>query len=146
MQPHTFRLSFPFRRHQADRVLNDLFMDAGVQLYDQKPVTKSAPVDVLEHEHHFEVQAYLPGFDKSQITVTVKDHELTISANKVKEDTTENQPKWVHREINSEAFSRVIDLPENVEPTKIEAKYENGVLTVTLPKRAETQPQTVTIG
>ena len=101
------------------------------------------PVDLYQDKDAFTVRAELPGFRKEDISVEVADgiltvtgHQKTASDKKGKENATTIQERRV---------SRAIALPENLVLDKIQATYENGVLTVTLPKREEVKPKQIAI-
>lgn len=96
----------------------------------------TAAVDVVEWGGEFLVLADLPGFEKQDIDLRVTDHTLHIDAeHKAEEEFGEED--FLHRERARTDVSRTIPLPEDVEEGEVSATYENGVLTVTLPKAAE---------
>lgn len=96
-------------------------------------------LDILNNEDHFEVQMDLPGIAAENINVEVKDEVLTIAA-KVNTDETREADNYTYRERYTGSYQRSLRLPENVDAQNIEAKFENGVLTVQLPKLPEAQP------
>jgi HSP20 family protein len=94
------------------------------------------PVDVYEDKDNAYVRAELPGVERDAIKVEVTDGILTLTANR--------KAQGADGEVES-AFSRSLGIPENVQGDKASASYENGVLTVTLPKREETKPRRITV-
>ena len=102
------------------------------------------PVDVQENEQEIVVRAELPGLKKEQIAITVDDGVLTLSGDRAfaHEDRRE---QFVRVERAYGAFSRSFTLPTTVDSERIGAQLVDGVLTVTLPKRAEAQPRKIKV-
>ena len=102
-------------------------------------------VDVKDNGDNYVIDAELPGYTKEEINVDVKDDILTISAEKKAESNEEDKEKgYIRRERYYGSVSRSFNISE-VEATGIGAKYENGVLSLTLPKKKEQIPQTTKI-
>lgn len=95
-------------------------------------------VDIAEGEKAYEVTAELPGMDEKNIEVKVVDGGLTIKGEK-KDEREEKKKDYYLSERSYGSFDRYFRLPESVDADKIEASFKNGVLTVTLPKKAEAQ-------
>ncbi len=97
----------------------------------------SIPLDAYEEGDNLVVRASLPGVNPEDIEVTVEDRILTISGStKVDEsqDESQDQDGYLLRERRTGSFSRTVRLPETVDATKGDPHYENGILTITLPK------------
>jgi HSP20 family protein len=93
------------------------------------------PVDVADAGDEFVVVADLPGYDRDDVQVQLTDATtLSLSARRETE-TVEEADRYVSRERTSQSVSRSVGLPEPVVETEASASYENGVLTVTLPKQ-----------
>ena len=90
--------------------------------------------DVIDQGDNYLLQAELPGFDKSDINIDLKDNLLTISASHKDEKNEENENKYIRRERYYSSYSRSFRV-NNVEPGDIDASYNNGVLEVKFPKR-----------
>jgi len=98
----------------------------------------SPSVDVREDEKEVAIKAELPGMDEKDIEVTLADEALTIRGEKKEEQEKEDKGKgYWHRETSYGSFLRVIPLPEGLDTEKIDARFKNGVLTVTLPRLKE---------
>jgi HSP20 family protein len=95
-------------------------------------------VDVVESEKAYEVTAELPGMDEKNIEVKVADGNLTIKGEK-QEEKEEKKKDYYLQERHFGSFERSFGVPDSVDPDKIEAVFKKGVLTVTLPKKAEAQ-------
>ena len=93
--------------------------------------------DVREGEKSWELDVELPGFRKENISATLKDGYLTISAEKAVEETQEAEMKGQggRRERWSGALSRAFYVGEGVTEEDVKAKYENGVLSISIPKK-----------
>jgi HSP20 family protein len=99
-------------------------------------VPTAPAVDIAEGEKAYEVTAELPGMDEKNIEVKVVDGGLTIKGEK-KDEREEKKKDYYLSERSYGSFERYFRLPESVDADKIEASFKNGVLTVTLPKKAE---------
>jgi HSP20 family protein len=129
----------PFARVPSRSLLGDLVGDAAAS-----GRTFAPPVDINENEDAFVVTAELPGTKAEDVQVEVHDGVLTLRGEKRSERTTEKEhARYVERCFGS--FSRAFRLPENADPDKVEAGYGDGVLTLTIGKRAEAKPRTVEI-
>ena len=104
-------------------------------LGDQFDITAgSVPTDIVDDGDSFVVRADLPGYDSEDIDVQlVERRELTISAEH-SEDHEVSDGTFVQRERRQQSASRTVHLPVAVEESDTAASYEDGVLTVTLPK------------
>lgn len=90
-------------------------------------------VDAIETEKQFELHVALPGFKKEDIKLDFEEGKLIISGER-KFDTENKDNKYHFIETNYGAFKRSFFLPENILESGIEAAYENGILTVVVPK------------
>lgn len=92
-----------------------------------------AQVDAVETEKDFQLHVALPGFKKENIALNFEEGKLTISGER-KFDTENKENKYHFVETNYGRFSRTFYLPENILETGIEAQFENGILSVVIPK------------
>lgn len=135
----------PSKRHQEVPRLFKEMEDMVRHLWDDFPEERSMPeltmewaprLNLAETETAIEVKAELPGLDKKDIDISLEGDTLIIKGEKHQEK--EEKDKRFHRiERTYGSFYRTVRLPTEVMPDKIEAAYENGVLTVTLPKTEE---------
>ncbi|MFN4242885.1 MAG: Hsp20/alpha crystallin family protein [Tepidisphaerales bacterium] len=102
-------------------------------------------VDVREDGDRIIVEAELPGFTKDQIDVTLENSVLTISADRNEERSEQNAGDYLVRERRFTRFQRSFTLPPTVDESSVNAKLENGVLTVTLNKRPEAKPRKISV-
>ena len=100
--------------------------------------TAAPAVDVAESEKAYEITAELPGMDEKNIEVKLVNGNLTIKGEK-QEEKEEKKKDYYLSERRFGSFERSFGVPHSVDPSKIEASFKKGVLTVTLPKKAEAQ-------
>lgn len=110
----------------------------------------SAPhVDVKETKDAYVMDMDLPGLSEKDVDISLKDRVLSISS--VKEAKKEEKKKeddgteYLIKERRSHCFARRFTLPEDIDETKVEANFKNGVLTINIPRRPETQPRQILI-
>jgi HSP20 family molecular chaperone IbpA len=129
---------------EMDNFFNDGFFGTGCRTPRQTRELDSSMglmrTDVIEKEDAYQLEAELPGFNKEDIKVDLKNDTLTISAvhNENKEEKDENG-KYIRRERRNSSYQRSFHV-EGLKPEDIIAQYKNGVLTVNLPKK-EVIPQ-----
>jgi len=101
--------------------------------------TISSPsVNIVENEANYTMQLAAPGLEKSDFTINIENDFLVISAEKKTEkEETGNAGKFTRREFNYSSFKRSFQLDDNINREGIAAAYENGVLSITLPKKEE---------
>lgn len=107
--------------------------------WGREPAWPTAPaVDFTDTEKAYEVTAELPGIDEKNIEVKVANGVLTIKGEK-QEEKEEKKKNYYLQERSYGSFERAFQVPDGVDADKIEANFKKGVLTVTLPKKAEAQ-------
>jgi len=110
----------------VDRFFNDSVARSGGSRFVPK-------VDIVETTEAYEVHLAAPGLSKNDFKIEVNDNLLTVSGER--KFSTEKKDKNYHSvETNYGAFSRSFTLPENSDASKINAKYNNGILELTIPK------------
>lgn len=98
-------------------------------------------VNIKENDDNYEVEVAAPGMSKDDFNITLDGNMLTISSEKTNE--SESNDKYSRREFSYQSFQRSIQLPKDVvDEEKIKAKYEDGVLRLTIPKREEAKQKT----
>lgn len=95
----------------------------------------NVPVNIIDKSDVFEVHVYALGFDKENIAVSVSDDLLYVNGTRTLAEGED--PNFVRQEYPIKSFERVIQLNDKVDVAAISARQENGVLIVTLPKKAE---------
>jgi HSP20 family protein len=105
-----------------------------------------APVNISETKDAYKLDFSVPGRAKEDFNVSIDRNLLTVSYEKKQEEKEENE-KRIRREYSFESFKRSFTLDEKIDADKISAKYENGILSLELPKKEEVKinPKTVEI-
>ena len=111
-------------------ILNDLPAFAG-QAYNGFP-----PVNIVETADAWHLELNAPGRNKEDFKVNVDNDLLTVSYDK-KEDVKAEGVKTIRREFSAQSFKRSFNLDSQVDASNVQAKYENGLLKLLLPKKAE---------
>jgi HSP20 family protein len=111
-----------------------------------RPVINSTtlPVDITEREGNLFVKAAVPGVDPGDLQITIENNVLSISGETRHQSETENE-KIYRREVSYGTFSRSIRLPEKLELDQIEATFNNGMVTVRIPRQAEVKPKVLKV-
>lgn len=136
-------------QRNIDRMFDDFFNEFGnfgLSRFDgDRSFGAFMPtVDVSETDTEIKVMAELPGLDEKDIDVSLAHNILTISGEKKAEK--EQKGENYHRiERSYGSFSRSVTLPGEVDANKVDAKFKNGVLTITLPKTAQAQAKRITV-
>ncbi len=103
-----------------------------------KNAAREMKTDVHEHEDHYEVDIDLPGFKKEDITLELENGYLTITAAKgLDKDETTKKGKVIRQERYAGAMQRSFYVGEDLTTEEVKAKFENGVLKLTVPKKEE---------
>ena len=118
--------------------LGRLFETALTGLGAATASSASFPVDLFEDKERTYVRAELPGVNREDINVEVADGTLTITA-------ARKTPAVAGEAEQSRTLSRSVSVSDEVQTDQVTAAYENGVLTVTLPKREEAKPKKITV-
>ncbi len=122
----------------------DSFMNKFMDEEDNRDIQRSMPMDIIEHDDKFILEASLPGFKKSDISIAVEDNELIIEA-KHEEKKEDKRGNYCRCEIFRGNYRRVLSLSDNVSKDKIDAKYEEGILSVVIPKQTPKPAQKITV-
>ena len=101
---------------------------------DKYWLSEVPPVNVVEKDGEYDIELAVPGMNKDDFHVSCDNGLLTIKAEK-EEKKEEKDKNYTRREYNYSSFSRSFNLPESVKSDELKAKYENGVLKLTVPKK-----------
>ena len=123
-----------------DRFLNNELMDWGHSNFSSTNTSLPA-VNVKETADDFVIELAAPGMEKNDFKINFKNNVISISSEK-ENNNEEKNGNYTRREFSYQSFQRSFTVPENaILSDKIEAKYNNGILQVSLPKREEVKPQ-----
>jgi HSP20 family protein len=123
-----------------DDFFNRDFFDWGLSNYSDTN-TSIPKVNVKETKDNFEVEVAAPGMNKNDFKIQLDGNMLSISSEKSNQREEKNKDeKYSRREFSYQSFQRSFTLPKDVvDADKIEAKYENGLLHLVIPKKEETK-------
>jgi len=127
-------------RNWMDRFFEDPLFD----LQSPWETTSDLALDVSETEVEYLVKASLPGIDPDDLDISITNNMLTIRGEKKAEEEREAEQYHI-RERRYGRFARTISLPSAIDEDAIEANYENGVLTLHMPKSEEAKPRRIEI-
>lgn len=126
-----------------DRLFEDFYSPRWRKEVDQ---TLSPSVDVKESKVAYALKFDLPGVGKDQVKIDLHDNTLTVSGERREERKEDDKEKKTHlAEVFYGSFSRTFTFPEAVDAERAEAKFENGVLALTIPKKETTMRRQITI-
>jgi HSP20 family protein len=119
-----------------DGILNEIFKDlpANFGKASREDVFGFPPVNIVELENSYQLELVVPGLEKTDFEIKLDGNLLIISSNK-KEDSKAEHAKVVRKEFSIKSFKRSFTLDEKIEASAIDAKYENGILKLNLPKK-----------
>lgn len=121
----------------VDRFFSPGLLDVENKFWDLDIAKAIPPVNVSETEKEFKLELAAPGLTRKDFKVEADNGTLTISSEK-EEEKKEEKKNYKRREYSYSGFSRSFTLPENVLADKIDAKYEDGILRLMIPKKEVT--------
>jgi len=131
-------------RHFLSNFFGDRFRD----FFNEEELTKThqfyPSIDVAETDKDFKMKAELPGMDKGDLKLEVRDGLLILKGERKREDKVEKNG-YYHKEMLYGSFERSFRLPEHADAEKITADLKKGVLDITIPKTEKTEPKKVEI-
>ncbi len=140
--PTVFRFNSPERVWPDSGLLSTFFEDFPFGRAFDRGVVPA--VDVLEKDGNLILKAELPGLNDKEIALKIEGNLLTLSGEK-KLESEDKRDNYHRIERSFGSFSRSFTLPETADREKISADYKNGVLTITVPLKAEAKPREVPI-
>lgn len=143
MLPTLWRKSGSLFGSATDDIFERLFY-GGPVFSGETDVTWTPRVDVTDKEKGIQLDVELPGINKKDIKVEVKDNVLHISGERKKEKKEENA-EYSRIERHYGKYERTFGLPDTVDSGNVEAKYKDGILTVTLNKLEKALPKEIAI-
>ena len=131
-------------RNHINRFFEDVFYPMGRGESDQGLWSWNPVADTNDKDDRFVITAELPGVDKKDIVIDVKDGVLTLKGERTY-DNEVTDDKYYRKERAYGKFERSFALPVNVDADKIKAEYKDGVLEIEIPKPEEHKPKKITI-
>ena|SRR5437868_3453725 len=131
---NNFNSLFPSNtRSELPNFFNDVFNQL---IREDEKVTWMPAVNVIERENDYKIDLAVPGLDKKDFNIEVENNVLVVSGER-KEEKIEEKDKVTTREFHYGSFKRSFTLPETADAEKINATYNNGVLSVSIAKKEE---------
>ena len=133
-----------------DQIFDSMFYDTPAI----KSTYRSFPVDITEEGDQYLVTAELPGFNDSDVDITLNDNLLVITASKIKEaektdkqkeTVSEEKSKYLLKERSSGQYKRTFSLPKDVNREAIKATLKEGILNLSIDKKPEAKPLSIKI-
>jgi HSP20 family protein len=132
-------------RDMMGRLMENAFISPD-QWYDEYSVRLPA-IDMSENDHDYVVRAELPGWKPENIEIMAEGDTVILRGElEEHEKQGDGNTRWHHREMRRTSFERTITLPSSAQAEKATADFENGVLTLRLPKSEEAKPKQIKIG
>lgn len=127
-----------------DHIFSNFFPSLGTDPDNNEPISWQPRMDVVETTEAYELAADVPGVGKEDIQINLHEGVLTISGHRNSRVVTESDTV-IREERQAGRFYRSFSLPNKIDSARIEARFENGVLFVKVPKLEETKPQKIKI-
>lgn len=143
-----FRTAFPRDVFgELDRLQRELW-----QSFDANPGIRGSarggfpPINVASSERAVEIFVFAPGFDPAALEVQIEKGVLTVSGERKSELPASDTKATVHIAERFEGgFRRVVSLPDDIDPNNVSAKYRDGLLHISVPRREAAQPRRITV-
>jgi HSP20 family protein len=130
-------------RDEMDRLFDD-FIDRFPARRETGEQMWNPDVDIRETDNEVVVKAEIPGMEQKDINISIKDNVLTLKGEK-KQEKEEKEANYHRVERTYGSFTRMFTLPTTVVADKVTAKYNKGVLSITLPKTEEAKPKEIAV-
>ena len=131
-------------QNRINRMFNAPYWPAGRMDDDTAMGRWNPAVDLYEKDDHFVIKAELPGVDKKNIAIDLKDRVLTLSGERSYENEVKEE-NYFRKERSYGKFQRAFTLPADVDSDRIKAEFKDGLLQIEVPKPEEQKPKQVTI-
>ena len=131
-------------REAMDRLFDDAFTRPFSLMREGGSTWSSPAIDMYQTEDDIVVKAALPGINADEVQINVTGDILTIRG-ETKHEEEKKDKAWHIREHRWGAFERSVRLPTGVMSDRAKADFDNGILTITLPKLEEVKPKTITV-
>ncbi len=132
-------------QNEVERLLNGGWSGgaSAAAVAGSRPQAVSLPLDIRQTDQAFVIEASVPGFRPEQVEITVEQGILTIQGQRPQEEPKDGV--YLRRERGLQAFFRQLTLPGDVREEGIAARFEHGVLTVTVPRAESAQPRRIQV-
>lgn len=125
---------------QMDRMMASLFEP----MYSAAPESYAPYCEINEDKNNYYLKFDMPGVDKSDVQIELSNQSITVSADRMDQRTGEDL-RTSYSEIAYGSYSRTFNLPSEIDDSKVEAKFDRGVLLITLPKSVSNKPKQIAV-
>jgi HSP20 family protein len=125
----------PFERTFSS-LFEDIFQHVPAQDWSQRLATDTVPVNIRETKDGYVLDVVAPGFEKQDFKISMEGDLLTLTAER-KQESKPSEERFLKREFSFRSFSRSFRMDDQIDRSAIKAKYEQGILQLTLPKKEE---------
>ncbi len=132
---------FPVWTNLLNDFFNNSWNDMALRNYSNTNTTLPS-VNIKENEESFELEMAAPGMDKNDFKIELNQGVLNISSEK-KTEESKQEDNYTRREFSYQSFCRSFSLPNSVDTEKINAKYQDGILIINIPKKEEAKPKPI---
>lgn len=132
----------PFRSAVSLRAMMDRLFDESFLPFSKIPSGGTLALDVTESDEVYTVKASLPGVKPEDVEITAHGDTITITG-QTKTDEETKEKDYLIRERSTGSYTRTFTLPTAVDPDKAEAKFDDGILTLTVPKAETVKPKRI---
>jgi HSP20 family protein len=142
----SFAMPFGSLQREIDRLFED-FTRGSPDVVGPAQVNLVPSIDVTESDKDIVITAEMPGLERNDVEITIDDDVLTIRGEKKVEPTADGD-KGKNYQVSERSygvFVRVLQLPAGIDPSQVEATMSNGVLRITIPKPARSQPKKIEV-
>ena len=127
-------------------ILNEVMNTSIENIVKNAPKSTTTPsVNVIKNDNAYNLTMALPGYQKEDVQIKVEKNLLIISSQKEVKEENDDKSNFRLREFNYGNFERKFHLPKNVDQEKLEARFENGLLHLSLSIKPEAQPKSIVI-
>ncbi len=143
---YTTRRNFSIDPRAFGGLIENVFQ--GANRHHEEANVYLAPVNIHETDNNYEVHLIAPGLKKEDFKINLDQNILNISYEHKDENKEQAEGKWLRSEYRTRSFKRSFTLNEKIDATAIAAKYNDGILVVTLPKKEVEEPtaKEITVG
>lgn len=131
-------------QREIDRVFDSFFPTRYTEDEETSKAVWAPRVDLSENDDLYRIELDVPGMDRDDLNISFQDNQLTVSGER-REERKEEDSEYVRVERAFGHFYRSFRLPKTIKADAIEANYENGVLTIEVPKAEESKPQRIQV-
>ena len=132
------------KNHDVFNVMDEIFNKSLSDIMSTNAVKSQPQINIKESDKAYELEVAAPGLKKEDFKVTLDNDHLTISA-EMSTENVEEGAEYKRREFNYSSFSRSYYLPDAIDSENIKAKYDNGILSIEVPKVEVKEPEGKTI-